>query len=82
MKRKGLIRVDSCKALWAAVLNQAIKDYRGRGGAGAYNRAAVAQEAETWFLSNQNGLNSFLGICEFLKLNPQGIRNEIIHAEP
>ncbi|TET63088.1 hypothetical protein E3J48_03070 [Candidatus Aerophobetes bacterium] len=52
----------TCKRLWHAVLEQAIKD------------AHWDVAARAWFWSKNQGIGSFLWICSVLGLSPELIR--------
>ncbi len=57
----------SCKRLWAAVLEQAVRDAHG------YN-ISLKEDALEWFRSKNKGVGSFLRICFILELNPKFIQ--------
>jgi len=64
------------KALWAAVLDQAISDLlkpRNK------NTANIIDSAKFWLMDNNNQeINSFLGICETLQLDAKSMRRKIL----
>ena len=61
---------ESCKRLWTAVLEQAIKDARSN-----YHRNK--EKALSWFSSENQGTGSFLWLCSMLGLNPNLIRTNL-----
>jgi hypothetical protein len=68
--RSGL----ACRRLWAAVLEQAIKDARDETTKRRRFERADGQTAQHWFLSENGGIGSFLWICEMLDLEPRFVR--------
>ena len=60
--------------LWAAVLAQGIKDaYRGT------NLQRI--DANKWVMSPRNEINSFVGICQLLDIDPTVVRELIFSRE-
>ena len=63
------------KKLWAAVLDQAIKD---AGGSvehrKEYARHLIMENAHAWFLSEDQGIGSFCWICSILEIEPEYAR--------
>ena len=67
------------RSLWVAVLAQAVNDLTPKfdeSNTGHLER--VRQEAVNWFKSHYDGFNSFLGICDLLRLNPDKIRRLVL----
>ena len=62
------------KALMMAVLEDAIRDYRGGTG-----RQRI--EAEEWVRSDQRGVFSFVVICETLGLEPVAVRRALAQSD-
>ena len=58
---------ETCKRLWAAVLEKAIKDALG-------DNIYLRESAWTWLRSENQGIGSFLWICTILGLKPQFVR--------
>lgn len=68
------------KALWAAVLHQAVEDVRGRGYGIFYNhhKRLARYHAIEWFKSDRDGTGTFLWICDYLDLPAGKIRQKIL----
>ena len=62
----------SCRRLWAAVLEQAIKDARG-----GRTYHIITEEARTWFRSQNEDVGSFIWICRTLDLDPSYVRGKV-----
>lgn len=58
---------DACKRLWAAVLDQAIRDALG-------GNLYLRKTAWAWFHSEHQRVGSFLWICTILGLNPRFVQ--------
>jgi hypothetical protein len=59
---------QTCKRLWSAVLNQAIKDAQ-------ENHSVYARNARAWFCSKNQGTGSFIWICMILDLDPNAFQS-------
>jgi hypothetical protein len=59
---------QTCKTLWSAVLNQAIKDAQ-------ENHSLYAEDARAWFCSKNQGTGSFIWICMILDLESDAFRS-------
>jgi hypothetical protein len=66
------IMAESCKRLWAAVLEQAIEDVN-RGG-------FYAQKARVWFQSKSEDVGSFLWVCWMLGIDPDSTKRILIES--
>lgn len=71
------------RALWCAVMQQAVKDLEpaawSNGAADRRNARHHIAETKRWFLSNKTEPLSFLWLCEVLGLNdPDRIRREVL----
>jgi hypothetical protein len=73
--RSGL----ACRRLWAAVLEQAIKDARDETSKPLRFERPDGQSAQHWFGSENDGIGSFLWICEMLDLEPRFVRT-LVHS--
>ncbi len=71
----------ACRKLWAAVLEQAIKDARDETSKTLRVERADGQTAQHWFHSENDGIGSFLWICEMLDLEPRFVRT-LVHSGP
>jgi len=60
---------EACKRLWAAVLDQAVKEAR------AGKQYMLVDKARAWLESESQEVGSFLWICLVLNLDPQSIRS-------
>jgi hypothetical protein len=60
------MREENCKSLWASVLEQAVKDARND-----------AEGAWAWLHSEDQGIGSFLWICDIFEISPDLIRSNI-----
>jgi hypothetical protein len=65
------------RKLWFAVLEQAIKDSEGYLVSSRDDNDRIKQEARRWFLSENQGIGTFLWICLMLDLNPEFLRKHI-----
>ncbi len=65
---------ERCKGLWFSVLERAIKDLRG------FYGLSLQDNAETWLLSGNKGVGSYLWICSVLNLDPSSIRRSLINC--
>ena len=64
--------------LWAAVLDQAIKDYQSTD---CRNLAAKnRRDAEAWLLSDKISVNSFAGVCLILDMDHRTVRRRILES--
>ncbi|MBC8439287.1 MAG: hypothetical protein H8D87_06350 [Deltaproteobacteria bacterium] len=57
------------KNLWKAVLLQAIHDLK---------RKSLRDKAMTWFKSDNDSINSFIGICGMMGIHPDKAREIIL----
>ena len=62
--------------LWAAVMDQAYNDYWLRGKLKREGRLGK-QQAKKWINSDREGFNTFIGVCETLKIDPVKTKREI-----
>ena len=62
------VMYQTCKRLWSAVLNQAIKDAQ-------ENHSIYAEDARAWFCSKNQAIGSFIWICMILDLDPDTFRS-------
>jgi hypothetical protein len=69
------------RAFWAAVLRQAIDDFRGCPDAhdkdSCHHQRLRREDADRWFRSDATYLNSFLSVCGILRLDPGQIRRRL-----
>ena len=69
--------ISSTKELWSAVLLQAINDIRKPIKA---NRNRIRDDAIFWINNREDiGINSFCGICNTFKLDPDTVRDSILN---
>lgn len=81
------LHLDACRQLWAAVLEQAVSDacvdlkplpktlmsrYEREA------RARIKDSAIWWVNSPATKINSFIGICHNLGLDPQAVREKVL----
>ena len=59
---------DTFKNLWLSVVKAAVEDYRGGNG------PILHKDAESWLISNNEGVGSFIWVCEVLDIEPSYIR--------
>ena len=61
-----------CLALWAAVLEQAIRDYQGlmKAYTDGQHLKRHMESAREWIDSDRTGVASFLWVCDVLDLDP------------
>ena len=62
----------SCRRLWAAVLEQAIKDSRG-----GRTYHIITEEARAWLQNNRESVGSFIWVCRILDLDPSYVRGKV-----
>jgi hypothetical protein len=62
----------SYRRLWAAVLEQAVKDARG-----GRTYHIITEEAQAWFHSKKEGVGSFIWVCRILDLDPSYVREKV-----
>ena len=68
--------LDPEKVLVAAILNDAIQEYRKYGGVQDPNGKKRFREAEEWIMHDGNGwIFSFDNVCDFLGLDPDYVRH-------
>ena len=71
--------------LWAAVLEQAIKDLNGNGhgygNCAVDHSSAIRQDAINWFKSDRDKPKSFIWICRELGYNPDFIRTLVSEGQ-
>ncbi len=60
------------RRLWAAVLEQAVKDARG-----GRTYHIITEEARAWFRSKKEGMGSFIWVCRILDLDPGYVRRKV-----
>ena len=66
------------RKLYVAVLENALRDLkRPVGMHKPANIKRCKRSAKAWFNSKQTGFNAFVGICKFLNLDPDKIRDRI-----
>ena len=74
------------RALWAAVLSQAIDDLQ-RDPSLTYvpsvRRALLhwQRDACAWFISEAEGRQSFIWVCELLRMDPGYVRDRVMRGE-
>jgi len=68
---------DEVKRLWAAVLDQAIKDTLDGKGAPRGQESIIAESARAWFASKSQEQGSFLWICDVLGFEPRAVRDYV-----
>ena len=68
---------DEIKRLWAAVLDQAIKDTLDDKGAPKGHESIIAESARAWFSSKSQEQGSFLWICDVLGFDPAAVRDYV-----
>ena len=62
----------SYRRLWAAVLEQAVKDARG-----GRTYHIITEEARAWFRSKNENVGSFIWVCRILDLDPCYVRAKV-----
>ncbi len=62
----------SYKRLWAAVLEQAVRDAHG-----SRTYHIIAEEARAWFRSKNEEVGSFIWVCRILDLDPSYVRTKV-----
>lgn len=75
--------LQAIRLLWASVLIRAILDYSGLclSCTSPDERRHVRQSAYRWiFVSHSRALNSYLGICDLLNLDPHQLRKRIANT--
>ena len=90
--RRRPVSDESCRALWSAVMHQAVDDifcvvrWRPTGNLGSnieaqrdaeIKRARERRWARGWFASNDHRVGSFLFVCQTLGMNAEGVRRAL-----
>ena len=68
---------DAAKRLWAAVLDQAIKDSQADKPGHNSHESIIAEGARAWFSSKSQEDGSFLWVCDILGIDPEAVQNYI-----
>jgi len=74
------VKLTGCTGLWAAVLFQAVDDYRAWGDSPYVSRQKrlIGYQAETWLRSESTEMPAFLWVCLVLGLDPEAVRKKIL----
>ena len=64
------------KAIWSAVILQAISDYQRELRAGGIHHAEKSEPGQ-YFLSNSNRHGGFIWVCSVFDISPDNIRNRL-----
>ena len=73
------INPDTVRAIWTAVLSQAVVDYRYRGS--AKGSAVQRIDAANWVNSTYEGVGSFSYVCDVLNIDPDAVRDRLKRSD-